>query len=184
MITTPFELLTFSEYLNYSDEGNRLYEWENGALIVVNPPSLSHALIIRLLINQFEGEIARLMQPWLTLSMVGVRTAINRSRVPDLMVVTREQVDPLGPAVLESAPLLVVEVVSPESRVRDYRYKRSEYSVVGIGEYWIVDPQDAKVTVLFLEEGFYELTEFTSSDQIVSRLFPHFSLTAQQVLQG
>jgi len=184
MTITQLEVLTFNEYLNYNDGGDRTYEWEDGALIVVNPPSLNHALIIRFLINQFEGEIARLMQPWLTLSMVGVRTAINRSRVPDLMVVTRDQVDPLGPAVLESAPLLVVEVVSPESRVRDYRYKRSEYSVVGIAEYWIVDPQAKKITILFLEEGFYELTEFTESDQIISRLFPHLSLTAHQVLQG
>lgn len=184
MAITQLKISTFEEYLLYNDGGDRSYEWEDGALLIVNPPSLNHALIIRFLINQFEAEIARLMQPWLTLSMVGVRTAINRSRIPDLMVVAREQVDPLGPAVLASAPLLVVEVVSPESRVRDYRYKRSEYGVVGIAEYWLVDPQDAKVTVLFLEEGFYELTEFTGSDPIISRLFPHLSLTAHQVLQG
>jgi Uma2 family endonuclease len=39
-------------------------------------------------------------------------------------------------------PRLVVEVVSPEKKNidRNYCYKRSQYEVRGIVEYWIVDP--------------------------------------------
>ena len=32
-------------------------------------------------------------------------------------------------------PLLVVEVVSPNQKKRDYRYKRTEYAARGIAEY-------------------------------------------------
>ena len=39
----------------------------------------------------------------------------------------------------EIPPLLAIEIVSPDSIQRDYRYKRSEYAAVGIAEYWIVD---------------------------------------------
>jgi Uma2 family endonuclease len=38
------------------------------------------------------------------------------------------------------APLLVVEVVSPSTIAVDYRAKHSEYAVLDIAEYWIVDP--------------------------------------------
>jgi Uma2 family endonuclease len=60
-------------------------------------------------------------------------------------------------------PLLVVEVASPGKRNqdRDYRYKRSEYTVRGIIEYWIIDPEQEQVTVLtllkdFMRKLFYE----------------------------
>jgi Uma2 family endonuclease len=45
-------------------------------------------------------------------------------------------------------------VVSPgkANEDRDYRYKRSEYAARGIAEYWIVDPAQARVTVLTLVE--------------------------------
>lgn len=56
-------------------------------------------------------------------------------------------------AVFEVPPQLVVEIVSPESLKRDYRYKRSEYAALGIPEYWIIDPEQQKITILQWEEG-------------------------------
>ena len=64
-------------------------------------------------------------------------------RVPDLIVLSEEleaalQGRPRSTIMLDMPPpLLVVEVASPGKRNqdRDYRYKRSEYSVRGIVEY-------------------------------------------------
>lgn len=177
--------MTFEEYLTYDDGTDNRYELVDGELILMNPPIGLHALVIRLLNNNFEAEISRLNLPWLCLQTVGVRTAINRSRIPDLCVLTREQIlEKLDmSAVIETAALLAVEIVSPESRTRDYRFKRSEYSVVGIPEYWIVDPVEQKVTVLLLVEGLYEETEYKGDAQIVSPTFPELVLTVNQVLQ-
>ena len=82
------------------------------------------------------------------------------------------------------SPALVVEVVSPgkANEDRDYRYKRSEYAARGIIEYWIVDPQREKVTVLSLVDGLYEETVFEGEGQITSTVLPDFSLTATKVL--
>jgi Uma2 family endonuclease len=85
-------------------------------------------------------------------------------------------------AVTEIPPLLAVEVVSPESVNRDYRFKRSEYAALEIPEYWIVDPMKSKVTVLLWEEGLYEETVFTGNQNIVFRTFPELLLTVEQVL--
>lgn len=52
----------------------------------------------------------------------------------------------------ESPPILVVEVVSESTRTTDYRSKGSEYAVLEISEYWIVDPLEAIVTVCMLVE--------------------------------
>ena len=45
-------------------------------------------------------------------------------------------------------PVLVIEVVSQGGEKRDYVTKREEYLAYGLLEYWIVDPQARKVTVL------------------------------------
>ena len=77
---------------------------------------------------------------------------------------------------------MIVEVVSPDSIKRDYRYKRSEYAALGINEYWIVDPVSQKITVLLLDERLYEETVYTENQEIVSATFTEIKLTPNQIL--
>lgn len=182
--TTTKAKFTFEEYLSYDDGTDNRYELEDGELILMNPPTFDHALIIRFLTNNFEAEITRLNLPWLTLQGIGVRTSINRSRIPDISVINREQIIRRDISAILELAIIAVEIVSPESRSRDYRFKRSEYSVVGIPEYWIVDPVGQKVTVLTLVEGFYEQVEFRGNEIIVSHIFPELGLSVEQVLQA
>jgi Uma2 family endonuclease len=57
--------------------------------------------------------------------------------------------------------LLVVEVVSPESRTRDRKEKPGKYAAAGIPHFWIVDDVDDKTVVevfkLSRELGSYDL---------------------------
>ncbi len=78
---------------------------------------------------------------------------------------------------------LPVEVVSPgkTNRDRDYRYKRSEYAARGILEYWIVDPELSKVTLLSLIDGLYEEAIFEGDRPISSAIIQQLSLTAEQI---
>ena len=71
-----------------------------------------------------------------------------------------------------------MEIVSPDSRKHDYRYKCSEYAAIGILEYWVVDPNENRVTVLNLEDGFYEETIFLHKMKILALiLLPQLILT-------
>jgi Uma2 family endonuclease len=66
--------------------------------------------------------------------------------LPDLVVHTEESQAALSGSSRNTLthnmphPALVIEVVSPgtQNRIRDYRYKRTEYAARGIAEYWIV----------------------------------------------
>jgi Uma2 family endonuclease len=180
---TTAKLYTFEEYLTYDDGTDNRYELIDGRLELMNPPTFKHLLISKFLEQKFDLEIKRLALPWLCFREAGVRTGWRKSRLTDVYVLTQqqvlEQID--ESAVCQTSPLLVVEVVSPESVKRDYRYKRSEYAALEIPEYWIVDPIESKVTVLLLEDGLYEETEFTGNKQIVSQTFPELSLTVEQI---
>ena len=186
MVTTLASNLTFEEYLNYDDGTGLHYELVDGKLELMNPPTIQHFLIAKLLEQVLDAEIKRLSLPWLCFRETGVRTGRNKSRLTDLCVVPLEQARELMnvSAVFQSPPLLIVEVVSPDSVKRDYRYKRSEYAALEVSEYWIVDPLETKISVLFLEEGLYEETVFTISQQIVSRTFPELAITVEQVFQA
>ncbi|WRH67233.1 MAG: Uma2 family endonuclease [Planktothrix sp. GU0601_MAG3] len=181
-ITTPPKL-SFKDYLNYDDGTDNRYELEDGELILMNPPTGRHALVIYNLNNAFVAEINRLSLSWICLQNIGIRTSINRSRIPDLCIVTREQIQEKldVSAVLESPAILAIEMVSPESKIRDYRYKRSEYSVVGIPEYWIIDPSEQKITILQLVEGLYEEQSYQGNQRIISLIFPELNLTPEQI---
>ena len=85
-------------------------------------------------------------------------------------------------AVLQDAPILVVEIVSPNEAVTDYRDKRLEYAAKGIPEYWIVDALKNRVTILTLVGGVYEEAIFVGQDRIFSPTFPDLNLTAEQVV--
>jgi Uma2 family endonuclease len=185
MTTLLTSKLTFEDYLVYDNGTDNQYELEDGVLILMNPPIGLHALIIRFLSNAFESEIQRIKLPWAALQMLGVRTAPRRARLPDLCVVSvevvREYLD--TSAVIESGAILAIELVSPESIKRDYRFKRAEYAAFGIPEYWIVDPIEQKVTLLLLVEGLYEEMVYCGNDLIVSQAFPELKLTVNQVLK-
>jgi len=60
--------------------------------------------------------------------------------VPDASYVGVKRARILRDTYIDGPPDLVVEVVSAESRARDYRVKYAEYLSAGVQEYWIVDP--------------------------------------------
>ena len=176
-----FSLIEYSAYFDCTDN---TYELIDGNLSLMPPVNGLHALIIYLVSNTFEKEINKLNSPWIALQGIGIHTGLERCRIPDLSVVTTDQIEESlhKTAILKSPPLLVVEVVSEQSATQDYRYKRSEYGSIGIPEYWIIDPENNLVTVLELIDGFYEAQEFYEQETIVSPLFPELIMTTEKIL--
>jgi len=185
MIQSPTKYYTFEEYLAYNDGTDTKYELVNGELIAMPPASGLHALIMVFLYDILTSEIKRLNLDWIVMpGNVGVRTTENKSRIPDLIIITQDQrelIRKMSSAVVQSPPLLAVEIVSGNAE-DDYRYKRSEYAAREIPEYWIVDPIENKVSVLLLVNGYYEQTEFRGSEGIISQTFPELALTVEEVL--
>ncbi|MGV2830320.1 Uma2 family endonuclease [Myxosarcina sp. GI1(2024)] len=180
---TTHSRYSFEEYLRYEDDPDHRYELVDGKLVLMNPPSFRHILIAKFIERELDKEINRLQLPWLSIREGGIRTGWRKSRIADVYVVEKERVmnslDKSG--VCEIPPLLVVEVVSPDSIKRDYRYKRSEYAALGINEYWIVDPRSQQVTILVLDEGLYEETQFINEQIIVSPTFTELKLLPKQI---
>lgn len=160
--TTATRKLTLEEYLVYDDGTDTKYELIDGELVEMPPESDRNNLIsLYLLVEFFKFVPIKLIRHKDTeIVVTGNRT---RVRFPDLIILTEElfaAIDGRRATITQDMPppALVVEVVSPGkvNEDRDYRYKRSEYAARGIPEYWIVDPSQAKVTVLIWVDGLFD----------------------------
>jgi Uma2 family endonuclease len=180
---------TLEEYLAHDDGEETRCELVDGELVEMPPETDRNNLIALYLLTEFLKliPIRLIRHKDIEIVVTGNRA---RVRLPDLLVLTEELVTALGgkrATITQEmpAPALAVEVVSPGkvNEDRDYRYKRSEYAARGIPEYWIVDPEKSRVTVLTLIDGFYEEAVFQDNDQILSTTFPSLNLSADQVLR-
>lgn len=184
--------LSLAEYLAYSDGSDTRYELVAGELVPMALPTGRHVQIQKFLSWVFEAEIARQQLPWTVIQGgLGIQSPRGNRwatvRIPDVVVLPLEQWQEMGSREalirLEEPPLLlVVEVVSESSRAADYRAKRAEYCVLGIGEYWVVDPLEEKVSLLLLHEGWYDVLELKGSDPVSSKVFPKLELQAGEIL--
>ena len=190
-INTPNSRVTFADYLTYFDGSDTRYELVNGNLIPIAIGTGQHGETLNQIYKAFDSEINKYSYPWTVMQgKIGVRCprgiGLDTVRIPDVVVIQQDDWQTLQEreAVIDfdlSAPLLVIEVISPFTKNVDYRTKRTEYASRDIPEYWIVDPLEAKVSVLINSDGWYDVTEFFNSAYIISPTFPELQLTPQTI---
>jgi Uma2 family endonuclease len=183
------ETLTFEEYRFYQGEPDVLYELFRGHLIPMVTPTALHTRICDFLVYKLKFYFADQNLPLIAITTTGVRTEVDSSRIPDVVVCTSALWEQAcarpGSGILDlgEVPTLVVEVTSDNWR-EDYIRKRAEYALIDIAEYWIVDPKKERVWVLSHPEGEegYQREEFTRGQEFKSVQFPELVLSVDAVL--
>lgn len=149
--------MTYEEFLEWADE-DTLAEWVDGAVEFMSPASTRHQQISRFLL--------RIMAQWAEDHDAGevidapfqMRLSnVKRGREPDILFVAQANLSRLQAAYLDGPADLAVEIVSPESALRDRGAKYAEYEAGGVREYWIVDAQEQRADFFLLaDDGRYE----------------------------
>lgn len=75
--------------------------------------------------------------------------------VPDVLFVSGDHTERIGPKYLEGPPDLVVEISSPTTKHLELVRKLKLYERFGVPEYWFVDLELERVEVYVLTEGRY-----------------------------
>lgn len=108
------------------------------------------------------------------LSPVDVVLADHSVVQPDLVYLTAARRG-LADAMIEGAPDLVVEVLSPGSARRDRVQKLNLYAGSGVTEYWLVDPVERQFDFL-VNQGGHFVVGAQQDDGYISSLFPESRL--------
>lgn len=106
----------------------------------------------------------------------------NHAPEPDVAFVSASRLDLVEERWGIGAPDVAVEVVSRDSRSRDYVKKNSLFEETGVLEYWIVDPRQARAEFYRLREGRYQLVPLVQNRYFLSEALPGFWLDVEWLL--
>jgi Uma2 family endonuclease len=147
--------MTLDEFDLAEGQEGHLYELSRGVVTVTEVPNIRHGLQVDAIREQFSayrqthrGVIhAVLSGAECKLLIAGLES----ERHPDLAIY---KTPPPDEDVWSTwVPELVIEVVSPSSRRRDYEEKPDEYLRFGVREYWIIDEERQEMLVLSRKGG-------------------------------
>ncbi len=134
--------MTAWEYLALGETAER-YELIDGVVCMSPAPTPRHQKLIRAILRQLESFVD---------SNPGFDFFQDSDVVFSPKVVYEPDVScyrpgrvPAMPRQLTEVPDLVIEVLSPGSRAFDLTTKKDDYERFGVGEYWAIDPADARV---------------------------------------
>ncbi len=117
------------EFVDGVIEERNVGEWEHGGL---------QGILTRML-GAIEEEWGVFVTPELR-----TQTGATRFRVPDVSVIdARDKVNRW----ITTAPLLCVEVLSPEDRLNAMLKRVKDFHGMGVGQVWIFDPEAEKVWI-------------------------------------
>lgn len=184
----PQTTFTFVQYQAKGDDPNR-YEVIQGEVFMSPPPTINHEIIL--------GNIAEALRAYLKDHLLGQvwtgRFALSfpddtRGWVePDLLFIRsgrdlRNEEDTR----FEGVPDLLVEVQSPSTAHYDEVEKLARYAAAGVPEYWLVNPRERAVLVLWKPQGhlYQARMRHTFGESLSSTVIPGFSMPVDQVFAG
>ena len=124
MVTTP--KLTYQDYANM--DGDERYELHDGELILVASPNMDHQEAVTNLGTSLSVFVKEHDLGKIYFAPTDVLFTDTEVVQPDLLFISNEREHIRTPANIQGAPDLIVEVLSPSSVRRDWRYKRELYA--------------------------------------------------------
>lgn len=158
VLTAPHDRpLTYDDLVALPDDGKR-YELIGGEVYEMPAPSFFHQWATQILI--------RLLSEWVLPRKLGavvsapfdVRLDARNTVQPDIVFLSIARLHLLRRSeftLIEGAPDLLIEILSPSNRGHDYIKKAALYATFGVREYWIVDAEAGTIFVQVLRDGLF-----------------------------
>lgn len=96
---------------------------------------------------------------------------------PDILYISEERKAEIVKDIIQGAPDLIIEILSPSNAYYDLRQKKDLYEKYGVKEYIIVDPIAKDADVYVLKDGVYYLHQKAQKNETLnSLLLPGFNI--------
>jgi Uma2 family endonuclease len=173
--------LTYDDLLAMPDDGQR-HEILHGELIVTASPTPPNVVVGTRIATRLAMFVETHDLGTFFGSEVDVRLSPYDIVAPDLCFVSLERDEIVTEQLIDGAPDLVIEVLSPSTRRYDLVSKLALYATGGVQEYWIVDPATSSIRVLAFEGG--RAVEVPQpGDRVRSRLFSELELKLAEIFR-
>lgn len=148
------------------DDGRR-HELIDGTLLVTPAPTPRHQRVSM----RLSARLYECADPGLEVLTAPLDVVLADDTVvqPDLLVAPAHAFSDKD---LPAAPLLVIEILSPSTRLIDLNLKKARYELAGCPHYWVVDPQAPSLTAWELRDGAYVEVASVTGDQAYAASVP------------
>jgi len=174
---------TYEDYAAIPPD-NRRWELIDGDFEVNPAPAPRHQTVSRRL--QFEL-MKVLEESGLALvfnAPLDVILSDNNVVQPDLAILSTARAHLVTERGIEGPPDIVVEIMSPSSRVLDRRVKLALYARFAVPEYWLVDPIGGHIELHRLGEATYALEQrFDRASTLETASFPEVQINLARVFR-
>ena len=168
--------LDADDLMAFPDDDKR-YEIIGGQLVVSPSPSTRHQRISNRLNRALEAFLESTGTGEVFDAPLDVRLSFYDVVQPDLLVVLNDRREIIQEQGIVGPPNLVVEILSPSSKMTDRVDKAALYARSGVEEYWIVDPIDETMTVYGLDgDRFAPSATLERNDDLYSIVLAGFVL--------
>lgn len=175
--------MTFDEYLALDQEAG-LVEWVNGEARLYMSANNKHQMIAL-----FLSTLLRLFAEVTGSGVVRTGPYAMRprpgmpAREPDVLFVRSEHAARITQDYLDGPADLVIEIISPDSTIRDSQEKFLEYESSGIPEYWLIDARPGRQAASFyqLRDGRYVPIPVDDAGYYTSAVLPGFRLQVDRL---
>ena len=178
------EPMTYAQFLAWADE-DTYAEWVNGKVVFMSPVSREHALVKKFLMKLVDHFVEMHELGEVYDDPFQMKTGSDLpGRAPDVIFVSKENLDRLNPNYLDGAADLAVEIISLDSRARDRGEKFYEYEQGGVKEYWLIDPARKQAEFYQLgPDGYYRAMAVSADGRFDSSVLAGFWLKVDWLWQ-
>jgi Uma2 family endonuclease len=172
-------LIDCKTYCKLVEDGEKA-DLIDGVIYMASPEKKDHnslnGFIYRLIADYCE---ARDIEGFVLFSRFTCKLSDYRAPEPDAGYVKPERTHLVEDNHMLGSPDIAVEIVSRDSRTRDYGIKRELYQAAGVSEYWIIDPPKSRATFLRLQDGEYAPVELEKGRIYRCGVIPGFWLSVE-----
>jgi prevent-host-death family protein len=178
---------TYEEFLELTENTEERYEYIDGEIYFLASPRTAHQIAVRELLvsfyNTFQGKKCT---PMVAPYDIELSRGIEDKNIvqPDLMVICdlEEHLDERD--YYKGIPGLVVEVLSKGTRRKDLIKKLDLYMSCGVGEYWLVNPENKEITIYyFKDKEIDQYATFKKGESVASFIFPELYVEVNKVFR-
>jgi Uma2 family endonuclease len=172
------DLLTVEDFFSLVEDGQKA-DLIDGVIYMASPDTPRNneiASFVQVLMTCFAavGELGKVY-----VSRVAFVMSEFRAPEPDVAFVSAARLGLVSAGRVKGAPDIAVEVVSHDSRSRDYVEKKRLYEQAGVREYWLIDPLQERAEFYLLRDGAFVRAPLSRNRIFRSEALPGFWLDVE-----
>jgi Uma2 family endonuclease len=178
--------MTIDEFYEFTDRRPDEEKWEliDGEPILNAAPSRLHQGIVKNVLFALTLRERELSAAWEVLPGLGVRVSETNRPEPDVIVLPRMSASTDLASRDRSDVLVAFEVLSPSTKDRDLRWKRTAYTSLASLTHYVVIAQDAVEAVVFARDNEFAEKRLRSLNDSVDVPALGISLPLAEIYRG